>query len=118
MKYVEASKFGGPLVLRVVGKETPGPGDAAMASSTHESSDSGIEKQVQLATSLFVGAEGIDRLASPVMNVEPVGAIFKMRESSTKRGLARSRSTLLDQRGGALADFLERHFKVTKLFRA
>jgi hypothetical protein len=28
-----------------------------------------------------------------------------------------SRSTLLHQRGSALADFLERHFKATKLLR-
>src|SRR3984893_1349167 len=35
-----------------------------------------------------------------------------------KRGLAWSRSTLLHQRGSALADLLEPHFKATKLLRA
>jgi ribosomal protein L37AE/L43A len=34
-----------------------------------------------------------------------------------KRGLAWSRSTVLHQRGSALADFLERHSKATKLLR-
>jgi len=35
-----------------------------------------------------------------------------------KGGLAWSRSTLLHQRGSALADFLELHFKATKLLGA
>ena len=39
-------------------------------------------------------------------------------ESGIKRGLAWRRSTLLHQRGSALADFLELHFKATKLLRA
>jgi NADPH2:quinone reductase len=30
MRYVEASKFGGPEVLRVVEKETPRPGDGML----------------------------------------------------------------------------------------
>jgi hypothetical protein len=33
-------------------------------------------------------------------------------------GLARSRSTLLHQRGSALADFLDRHFEAMKLLLA
>jgi hypothetical protein len=39
------------------------------------------------------------------------------RESSIKRGLAGSRSTLFHQRGGTFADFLKRHFEGTKLNR-
>lgn len=30
MKYVEASQFGGPEVLRVVEKKTPGPGEGIL----------------------------------------------------------------------------------------
>src|SRR6266481_5069855 len=38
--------------------------------------------------------------------------------SSIKRGLAWSRSTLLHQRSGALAELLKRHFQRTKFLRA
>jgi hypothetical protein len=37
-------------------------------------------------------------------------------EFSIKRGVAWSRSTLLHQRGGALADFLKRPFETAKFF--
>ena len=39
-------------------------------------------------------------------------------ESTIKRGLAWSRSTLFHQRGSALADSLKLNFKATKLLRA
>src|ERR1700730_3156176 len=39
-------------------------------------------------------------------------------ESSIKRGLAWSRSTLLHQRSGALAELLKRNFQRTKFLRA
>ena len=39
-------------------------------------------------------------------------------ESSIKRGLAWSRSTLLHQRSGALAELLKRDFQRTKFLRA
>ena len=39
-------------------------------------------------------------------------------ETATKPDYECSRSTLIHQRGSALASFLERRFKATKLFRA
>ena len=46
------------------------------------------------------------------------GSPFQSTPKRIKHGLAWSRSTLLHQRGSALADFLELHFKATKLLRA
>jgi len=62
----------------------------------------------------------LKRLSKRVL---PSMAVCESRQIQTavrriKRGLAWSRSTLLHQRGSALADFLELHFKATKLLGA
>jgi hypothetical protein len=60
-------------------------------------------------------AWGLWRCRSSASIAPPNG---QAKRSSIKRGLTWSRSTLLHQRGSALADLLELHFKTTKLLRA
>jgi hypothetical protein len=60
-------------------------------------------------------AWGLWRCRSSASIAPPNG---QSKRSSIKRGLTWSRSTLLHQRGSALADLLELHFKTTKLLRA
>jgi hypothetical protein len=59
-----------------------------------------------------------DKYRTDLMWTFVKAARFRRRSGALKRGLAWCRSTLLHQRGSALTDFLELHFKATKFLRA